>query len=92
MFGIPHPYAISINEKDLTRYINLYPNIILILDIQFERVQAVKWVDVKRLARLAEKGIAKRHAYKNRVEDKKGNAKVSYVYDMRWFSDFTPAL
>ena len=92
MFGIPHPYAISINEKDLTRYMNLYPNILLILDIQFETIQVVKWVDVKRLAKLAEKGIAKRHEYKSRVDDKKGNAKVSYVYDMRWFSDFTPVV
>ena len=68
----------------------LYPNILLILDIQFETIQVVKWVDVKRLAKLAEKGIAKKHEYKNRVDDKKGNAKVSYVYDMRWFSDLTP--
>ena len=28
MFGIPHPYAISINEKDLCRYMDLYPNIL----------------------------------------------------------------
>jgi len=92
MFGIPYPYAISINEKDLCRYMDLYPNILLVLDIQFEKIKTVKWVDVKRLANLARKGIAKRHEYKNRVDDKQGNAKASYVYDMRWFSDFTPAI
>ena len=83
MFGIPSDYAISINRKDLRRYYSLYPNIIIIFDVQYENYKATHWSDLDRLRILVKQNKAFLHKYKNRVDDNIGNAKDSYVLDVR---------
>ena len=80
MFGIPPEYAISINEKDLQRYRDLYPNLIMILDVAWSGVYLLP---VFYAINLAKEGKAKRHEYKNRKNDQQGNAKASWIFDTR---------
>jgi hypothetical protein len=80
LFGIPSDYAISINLKDLRRYAELYPNIIIILDVEWS---GIYMMTVARAKTLITNGKAVKHEYKNRKDDTKGNAKVSYVFDLR---------
>ena len=88
MFGIPSSYAISINRKDLRRYYQLYPNIIIILDVQYHDYQATHWTDMERLLLFVKSGKVQLHKYKTRVDDTQGNAKDSYIFDVRWFPVF----
>lgn len=85
MFGIPPTYAISINRKDLRRYYSLYPNIIIILDVQYPNYRATHWTDLNRLERMVRSGKVQLHKYQTRVDDTQGNAKDSYIFDVRWF-------
>lgn len=85
MFGIPPSYAISINRKDLRRYHALYPNIIIILDVQYPDYRATHWTDMNRLELLVRSGKVQLHKYKYRGDDGSGNAKDSYIFDVRWF-------
>jgi len=81
LFGIPPEFAVSINQKDFVRYKKLYPNILIVLD--------VKWLDrcfiltLTRARKLIREQRAKTHEYKDRKDDTRGNAKVSYVFDIR---------
>ena len=80
LFGIPSEYAISINVKDLKRYRQLYPNILIILDVRW----AGKFMlTIPRAQALLNQGKAHRHQYKGRVDDERGNAKDSLVFDLR---------
>jgi len=85
MFGIPPTYAISINRKDLRRYYQLYPNIIIILDVQYPDYQAAHWTDLDRLKIFVKSGKVQLHKYQTRIDDDQGNAKDSYIFDVRWF-------
>ena len=78
-------YAISLNRKDVERYNKLYPNIVIVFDIEMSGYSGVHWADLHRINTLIRKGMAKEHSYKDRVDDNKGNAKSSYVFDCRWF-------
>ena len=80
LFGIPSKYAISINQKDLERYSSLYPNIIIILDVEWS---GIYMITVDRARSLVKAGKAVKHEYKNRKDDTKGNAKASYIFDLR---------
>ena len=80
LFGIPSEYAVSVNVKDLRRYREKYPNILIVLDVAW----AGKYLlTVHRATRLLREGRAKRHEYINRKNDTKGNAKESLVFDIR---------
>ena len=83
MFGIPSDFAISINHKDLSRYRELYPNIILILDVQYPNYKNTHWANLHLLRQLILNNKAFLHEYKNRINDTNGNAKNSYVFDIR---------
>ncbi len=85
MFGLDPKYAISLNRKDVERYNKLYPNIVIVFDIEMSEYNGVHWADLHRINTLIRKGMAKEHSYKDRVDDNKGNAKSSYVFDCRWF-------
>ncbi len=85
MFGLDPKYAISLNRKDVVRYNDLYPNIIIVFDIEMTEYKNIHWADLNRINTLIRKGMAKEHSYKDRVDDNKGNAKSSYVFDCRWF-------
>ena len=80
LFGIPPEYAISINQKDIVRYVKLYPNIIVLLDVAWA---GVYMITMSRAKTLITTGKAVKHQYKNRKDDTKGNAKVSYIFDLR---------
>ena len=80
MFGIPTEYAVSINLKDFKRYASLYPNIIIVLDVEWS---GVYMITVQRAKALITSGKAIKHEYKNRKEDENGNAKSSFVFDLR---------
>jgi len=86
-FGIPNRYAISINRKDVERYQSLYPNIFLILDVKTNLYSGYHLTDLERLILHIRTGVAKEHFYKDRVDDTNGNAKSSYVFDIRWFPE-----
>lgn len=85
MFDIDPKYAISLNKKDIVRYQQLYPNIIIVFDIEITDYKEVHWSDLTRITRLITRGLAKEHTYKQRVDDSSGNAKSSYIFDCRWF-------
>jgi len=80
LFGIPSKYAISVNKKDIIRYVNMYPNIIILLDVEWD---GVYMLTMSRAKALITSGKAMRHDYKNRKYDTKGNAKTSYIFDLR---------
>jgi len=84
MFGIPPEFAVSINEKDFIRYAKLYPNIRIILHIKYPGYsEKVYEITVAKARYLIKRKMAHRHEYKNRKNDTKGNAKVSYIFDLR---------
>lgn len=83
-FGIPTEYAITINEKDFVRYAEKYPNIIILLDVQFPHTERRLFsITLPRARNLIQAKKAFRHTYIHRVDDKSGNAKASYVFDVR---------
>jgi len=79
-FGIPPQYAFTINAIDLQRYQRHYPNILMILDAQ----ESGKYLlTVDRARRLVDEGKAHPHVYEQRKDDKDGNARASWVFDLR---------
>jgi hypothetical protein len=88
-YGFDPEYAITINEKDVRRYTNKYPNIVLLLDIDYPSYKGVRIATIYRLNKFINSGKAKRHEYMFRVDDSSGNAKVSYIFDLRWFDEIT---
>jgi hypothetical protein len=84
-YGINPDHAITINQKDIERYNKLYPNIILIIDVQFPNYQATHYAPLFMLNILIKKERAKLHEYRERKDDNLGNAKASYVFDVLWF-------
>ena len=88
-YGFDSAYAITINEKDINRYTELYPNIILLLDIEYPMYKGIRMASIYRINRFIAAGKAKRHEYIFRVNDETGNAKASYIFDLRWFDELT---
>ena len=86
-YGISPSHAVTINRKDLKRYEDLYPNIILILDIDFGDVKTVRFVSVQTLIKFIKSKKSKEHFYQQRENDTAGNAKSSFVFDCRWFDE-----
>lgn len=80
LFGIPPEYAVSVNLKDMKRYAELYPNILIVLDVKWD---GVYMLTISRAKALIGSGKAVKHEYKNRKDDIKGNAKTSFVFDLR---------
>lgn len=98
LYGIDPQYAITFNLKDMRRYKELYPNIIVIFDVKWD---TLSWSDKFgnkyavdpmhgtyggflgdiRNAVLA--SGTKVIRYQRRTEDNKGNAKDSFVFDVR---------
>lgn len=79
-YGVPSSRAITINRKDLVRYAKLYPNIIILCDVQYMNRMFIVTID--RAKKLVKAGKAKLHTYENRKDDDKGNARDSYVFDV----------
>lgn len=81
-WGIDPRNAVSINRKDLLRYARLYPNIIIIFDVNFENHNTVRWANLWMMRRLKLEGKLHQHFYQARVGLNDGNAKSSYVFDV----------
>lgn len=95
LYGIPAQYAVTFNNKDFERYSLLYPDILIVFWISWDQI-SYKELTVKPMAGVWScpfKDMAKSikskqiqlHKYKRRQEDTKGNAKESYVFDIRNF-------
>lgn len=82
MFGIDPRHAVSINQKDLRRYARLYPNIVILFDVQYEDYQAVHWATLDMMRMMLKDGCMSLHTYGARIDDRQGNAKASYVFDV----------
>lgn len=99
LFGIDPQYAVTFNIKDAIRYKGLYPNIVVIFDVRWEGDSCSMRIDgqdysvepmnrtysgfLRDIHNAVVKGGRKKIEYKNRVNDVEGNAKESYVFDVR---------
>ncbi len=83
LFGIPSDYAVSINQKDLRRYMKLYPNICIIFDVKYPNYKCIHFGFISDFITMMGDETLHRHEYKNRKTDTQGNAKVSYIFDIR---------
>ncbi|CAM4181232.1 hypothetical protein [Zobellia nedashkovskayae] len=95
MYGIDSSYAVVFNRKDAIRYYKKYPEIIIYFWIEWHSVKFVMgsfennvkyingvWrIPFKNLIEILK--IAPKHEYKQRKNDTKGNAKSSFVLDIR---------
>lgn len=97
MYGIDPQYAVTFNIKDGKRYSDLYPNIVVVFDVEWQTlskeiagtVYTVKPMkqthagfldDIRRAIMLDGN---KRIDYHRRTEDTLGNARSSWVFDVR---------
>ena len=89
LFNIPPRYAISINLKDLQRYTKMYPNIVFVVVVLFEGEMEIRQMTLQRARELVANDSAKRHEYRYRKGDQSGNAKVSYIFDLRHLDEIS---
>jgi hypothetical protein len=98
LFGIDPQYAVTFNVKDGIRYAKLYPNIIVIFDVLWEQqismiISGVNYSvkpmhetyvgflsDIRSAINLSG---CKKIQYTRRINDTSGNAKESFVIDVR---------
>jgi hypothetical protein len=99
LYGIDPQYAVTFNVKDGKRYKELYPNIIVIFDVLWDENSCSMTIggtqysvkpmhhtfagfltDIRTAITLSGD---KKITYRNRVNDTSGNAKESYVFDIR---------
>tara|TARA_R110002124_G_scaffold281295_1_gene455388 strand:+ start:46 stop:516 length:471 start_codon:yes stop_codon:yes gene_type:complete len=85
-YGVPSTSAITLNKKDVDRYGELYPNIIIIFDIDYGDYKKTCYVTLSSIKNIIAEGKAKLHYYNSRVNDS-NNAQCSYVLDAEWFED-----
>ena len=97
LYGIDPQYAVTFNVKDYERYTKLYPNIVVMFDVNWEitcKVIGSNVYEVKPmhetyagfLADIRNAWLAdgcQQIEYKRRVDDRAGNAKTSWVFDAR---------
>jgi len=87
-YGIPSHSAITLNAKDVDRYTEKYPHILIIFDVEYEDFSRVCYASLREIKRAIQLGKAKLHTYKDRIDDTEGNAKDSWVLDANWFQKF----
>lgn len=97
LYGIDPQYAVTFNVKDGERYRSLYPNIVVIFDVKWEELSReiggtlyqVEPMHVTYagllddISNAVKAGGSKRIEYQKRVDDTLGNAKASWVFDVR---------
>ena len=86
-YGIDPRSAITLNVKDVERYAQNYPNIVIVFDVDFGDYRRLCYSHLREIQRAIRSGAAKLHEYKDRRDDTKGNAKASYVMDANWFAE-----
>jgi len=99
LFNIDPQYAVTFNLKDAERYKKLYPNIAVVFDVMWDESLCSKTIGGQKyvvapmhhtyvgfLTDIRNAIIAsgnKKIEYQNRINDMNGNAKESYVFDVR---------
>lgn len=97
LYGIDPQYAVTFNVKDAQRYAKLYPNIVVVFDVNWsvtsmeiggreysvEPMHATYAGFLEDIRAAVVAAGSKTHSYQRRVDDTKGNAKASYVFDVR---------
>lgn len=97
LYGIDPQFAVTFNEKDGRRYAELYPNIIVIFDVMWETTEMIigglqynvkpmhrTYVGFLSSIRQAIKmDGSQKIEYARRKDDESGNAKTSFVFDVR---------
>jgi hypothetical protein len=86
-YGIDPRSAITINVKDVERYTQKSPTIVIVFDVQFEDYRRLCLAPLREIRRAIKLGKAKLHEYQNRRDDDRGNAKASWVLDAEWFPE-----
>lgn len=98
LYGLDPQYAVTFNVKDGIRYKELYPNILVLFDVRWDTLEwHGKTVQpmhrtfggfLPNIRKAIQDCGTKRIQYKNRVDDTQGNAKESFVFDVRMLSEF----
>lgn len=99
LYDIDPQYAVTINVKDGQRYYDKYPNIVVVFDVQWlpencskviggveymvEPMKTVRAGFLSDVWKAIEADGVKTIEYLRRVNDTNGNAKQSYVFDVR---------
>ena len=97
LYGIDPQYAVTFNLKDGERYAKLYPNIVVIFDVRWEQTSmeiggqrySVKPMHqtyagfLNDIRKAIMKAGNRKIEYARRVDDSIGNAKASWVFDVR---------
>jgi hypothetical protein len=90
-YGIDPKTAFTLNKKDVVRYVEKYPNIILVFDIDYGDFKSIRYAPLREIRRAIKSGVAKLHVYQQRMDDQSGNAKESWVMDAMWFQELETA-
>jgi len=99
LYQIPSQYAVTFNRKDYLHYSLKYPDIVIYFWIDWKSLSkdvhghiykvnpmAGVWVaDFQKIREKIECGKAPLHSYMRRSNDVIGNAKDSYLFDVRHF-------
>jgi hypothetical protein len=100
-YKIPNQYAVTFNHKDYVNYSEKYPDITIYYWIDWqllsktirgetftvEPMSGIWRVHFSRIKAMIETQKTNLHTYLRRTEDSVGNAKDSYVFDLRSFEN-----
>jgi len=88
-------FTVTFNRKDFERYSSQYPEIVIYFwvnwtqlawkDFRVQKLNAICKADFSQIADKVTSGTAKEHSYIHRQGDTKGNAKSSFLLDIRTF-------
>lgn len=101
IYGIDPQFAVTFNHKDFNRYKEKYPEITVYYWINWESLEKTIRREVfivpylfgvwkapfNTIQDIITNGGVQSHEYQRRRGDKLGNAKDSYVFDVRWFEE-----
>ena len=87
LYGIPSRSAFTVNVKDVDRYADRWPLIVLVIDIDYGDYRTIRLAPLADIQRAIRHGVAKRHTYEQRSKDGSGNAIDSWVLDAEWFAE-----
>lgn len=93
-YGLDPQYCVTFNRKDYVRYLSLYPELDVFFwvnwrqtswrDIEVQPMVGVYLVAFDSLCRRISYGVPE-HSYVRRTDDHKGNARSSFLFDVRSF-------